>query len=127
MTYKFEEFNEKDKRGSDIPVATITQAGNINLNKAFRIKYGDDVEGGHVIFSYDVEKKVIRLKSIYEMRENSYSFRELMDGKGFSVAARAFLNHFGIPFDKTRSYETKVENNEKEFLIYIYLQKKVKG
>ena len=127
MTYVFEEFTEKDKRGSNILAATITKAGNINFNKAFRVKYGDDLLLEQAVFLYDRENRVICLKLVGVVQDNSYSLRELPNSKGLTISARAFLNHFGIPFEKeTLTYETEFNIGRDVPKIFIYLKKRIK-
>ena len=127
MTDNFEEFKEKDKRGSNIPAATIPKAGNINFNKAFRVKYGDDFSSEQAVFLYDREKRVICLKAVGVIKNNSYKLRELPNSKGLTISARAFLNHFGIPFEKeTLTYEIEVNLKRDLPKIFIYLKKRIK-
>lgn len=127
--FTFEIFEESPRRRSDSELATITAAGNIYLNKKFRDAHWDDIRLDYVIFGYDRENAVICLQIVAEPESNSYPIREMADGKGLAVSARAFLNHYGIPFKKSNSYGIQYfqeyDEGEKGPYILIDLKKKV--
>lgn len=126
--YRFEVFEETPKRKNDLEIATLTSAGNIYLNKRFRDLHWSDIQLDYVIFGYDREDSVIRLQTVVDPLPNSYPIREMPNGKGLTVSARAFLNHFGIPFKESRSYEIQYfpADDERQTGPYILINLKKK-
>jgi hypothetical protein len=105
----FEEYEETPKREGDVPKATITKAGNIAFNKKFRDEHWEDLQGDFIVFRYDRKNRVIGLKAVLSPLHNSYPIREVNDGKGLVISARAFLKHYEIDFKKSRSYAVQVD------------------
>ncbi len=106
--YRFEDFEEAPRHRNDVQLATITKAGNIYLNKRFRDVHWEEIQLDQVIFGYDRENCAIRLQMVGDPAPNSYPIREMPSGKGLVVSARAFLNHYGIPYRESSSYEDSI-------------------
>lgn len=127
--YKFEVFEEAPRHRNDAQLATITRAGNIYLNKRFRDIHWEEIRLDYVVFGYDRENCAIRLQIVGDPAPNSYPIREMPSGKGLVVSARAFLNHYGIPFKESSSYEVQyfppLEVGEYGPHIIIDLKKKI--
>jgi hypothetical protein len=118
--FNFRPFEESSRRAGSTPRATITKYGNINFNNRFKEEYWITIEGGHVIFHYDSDSRVIGLQVVANPVYNSYPIRELESGKGLVITARAFLKHSGIPFDKSRSYDIKLYDT-RDSLPFFYI------
>lgn len=102
---KFEVFEETPRRSGDKPRATLSKSGNIIFNKKFRDAFWENLEGFQVVFKYDRTNQIIGLQTTCNTLHNSYPIREISDGKGLAISARAFLKHYEIPFEKSRSYD----------------------
>lgn len=55
--------------------------------------------------------QTIGLKPVREKTPNAYSIKCYKGGRMCTVSAIAFLRHFEIPFDKTRSYPCRWNEN----------------
>ena len=117
--FKFNVFEDKSSRPGDVPRATISKSGNINFNKKFREENWPNLEGYYVIFQYDRENQVIGLQIVMDPAHNSYPIRELPDGNGLVVSARAFLKHNSIPFRKSTSYKIELYREDDGYPFFI--------
>jgi hypothetical protein len=103
--FEFETFVSGPRRAGCSPRVTLAKTGNLNFNRAFKDAYGKDLESRHIIFRYDSKNEVIGLRIVLERTPHSRPIRVLQGGKGLTVSARAFLKHFGIPYEGgSRSY-----------------------
>jgi hypothetical protein len=121
----FETFQESPRPPGNTPKVTISKSGAFVFNKKFRDKYWKQLKDGLVVLQYDSKGNIIRLKECPAPEYNAYRIRDL--DRGLIISGKAFLQHFEIPHERSRSYEPEVEYDERYgCLIYIDLKKNSK-
>ena len=93
-------------RGSGTPRASISKSGMIALNEAARRKFTLDACSFCVLY-YDATTQRIGIRPTMDASaEGAKRLRQRETG--CDLAGVAFLNFFGIPYDKTTSYPVAV-------------------
>ena len=100
------EFFRETGRGF-APKASIRKQGQIGLSQGAIIRYRIK-DGQFVILGYDREEKCIGLKTVEANDEGAK--RVTVRGGSGTISAKGFLDFFGIPYDKTRSYKLMRED-----------------
>ena len=127
MKYLFErnkmaiEFFRKGGKGFS-PKASLRRQGQIGLShgaiEKFNIK-----DGQHVLLGYDKDKKLVAIKCINEEEEGAK--KVIVKGRSASIAAKAFLDYFGIIPKETKPYLLR-EDLENKWLV-IDLKQEIEG
>jgi hypothetical protein len=113
----FEEFTHKKRPVSDVPMVSILKQGVFGINQTCYKKYFKDYK--YVIMLFDKEENKIGLKPTNNASHNTYTIRTSREGRLTNISAIAFLNHYGIKHDETRSYNCNW--NEQEEILEIPL------
>ncbi|MBM3319704.1 MAG: hypothetical protein FJY73_03395 [Candidatus Eisenbacteria bacterium] len=112
----YEEFVKQRRRwGNREPQITISKRGNIGINTVCDRTYLKEFD--YVVYYYDRDKTTIGIKPMKEELPNAYRIKRYKNGSIVMLSAVAFLDHYQIPREKTRSYPCTW--NEKKGMIEV--------
>jgi hypothetical protein len=83
--------------------------GSISISSHLVRTYLDGYD--YLVYFFDRDTRTIGLKPMREKTPNAYSIKRYKGGRMCTVSAIAFLRHCEIPFDKTRSYPCRWNEN----------------
>ncbi len=108
------EFFKEEGRGF-VPRASIRKQGQIGLNHGAVTRYNIK-EYKHVLLGYDKDEKKVamRLLKVPEQGARPIVVRQ----ENVTIAAKAFLDFFEIPYTKTRQFDVK-RDEDQQYLVFI--------
>jgi len=111
----FQKFvGKRQKPVNKEPMISVLRAGRLGINKACLEKYLKNYK--YAVLFFDPEKKIIGIQPTNEASDEAYPIRVSRTSDA-GITALAFLRHFGIPHEKSRSYVAAW--NDKEMLVEI--------
>lgn len=116
----FERFTETG-RGFR-PIVSIWKRGQVGFNSGAVKKYGLD-KNSYVVFFYDKDSNRIGFKFTGDENEKGISKLNVKQNS-VTVGARTFLDYYDIPYEETKQYEMKYDQDEE--LYYIELDNPVR-
>jgi hypothetical protein len=100
----FELFNRSTVRRTTEPRVSLTKQGTLQLNAATLAQFFEGVDFVQLLF--DAKTRRVALKPATKKDEQTYKLSRAKQGTGH-VSASAFLKHYGIKHDATKSYPVK--------------------
>lgn len=98
----FETFTGRGRKASSVPKVTISKTGLISANKVCREKLLGGTDAVQLL--YDRKTKRIGIKPVPKGTPHAYRFHA---EKGGQISGSAFLKHYDIMPDKTKSLQAK--------------------
>ena len=109
------EFFRKGGKGY-APKASLRKQGQIGLNHGAVEKF-DIKDGQYILLGYDREKGMVAIRRIDATEEGAK--KVIVKARSGSIAAKGFLDYFGITPKETKAYPLQEEPDKKLLIFFI--------